>query len=226
MVITSALTVTTKVVGICTMTIMLTKMKIVENVNNRRHHHHHQWRRRVHVDGMSLRQVLLLFTTTTTMTMMMMMLTVVDGFGVDNMLIMPRGRICSPKPTMTNIMWIKSTTTFTSSYDGSGATTLLRLSNNNDNDKVDDIDNDDSSSDSGIEIENDESEESLESLSILDKINKFLDTPILDANNRSNQGQLSELLKEFVRDEPELAQVTFSAIVVALLFLIFKLLFG
>ena len=57
---------------------MLTKMKIVENVNNRRHHH--QWRRRVHVDGMSLRQVLLLFTTTT---MMMMMVTIMAiGFGL------------------------------------------------------------------------------------------------------------------------------------------------
>ena len=184
---------------------------------------------RIHVDGMSLRQVLLLlYTTTTTTTMMMMMttttttmmmmLTVVDGFGIDNMRMMPTGRISTLKPTMTKIMLIKSTTTSTSSsYGTSGAITLLRLSNNNDDDNV--------SSDSGIENEN-ESEEELESLSILDKINKFLDTPILDANNRSNQGQLSELLKEFVRDEPELAQVTFSAIVVALLFLIFKLLFG
>ena len=189
---------------------------------------------RIHVDGMSLRQVLLLlYTTTTTTTMMMMMttttttmmmmLTVVDGFGIDNMMMMPRGRISTLKPTMTKIMLIKSTTTTStsSSYGTSGAITLLRLSNDNNDDKAD-IDND-TSTDSENENES-ELEES--SLSILDKINKFLDTPILDANNRSNQGQLSELLKEYVRDEPELAQVTFSAIVVAILFLIFKLLFG
>ncbi|OEU09036.1 hypothetical protein FRACYDRAFT_249381 [Fragilariopsis cylindrus CCMP1102] len=126
---------------------------------------------------------------------------------------------------MTNIMLIKSTSTSTSSSYGSGVITLLRLSNNNNDNKVDIDRNESSSADSGIENQN-ESAEELESVSILDKINKFLDTPILDANNRSNQGQLSELLKEFVRDEPELAQVTFSAVVVALLFLIFKLLFG
>ena len=50
---------------------------------------------------------------------------------------------------------------------------------------------------------------------ILDKINKFLDTPILDANNRSNQGAVAETLKGFVRDEPEIAQVAFSIVVVA-----------
>lgn len=58
----------------------------------------------------------------------------------------------------------------------------------------------------------DSSEESL-----LDKLNSFLDTPILDANNRSDQGALAETLKEFVRDEPEIAQVTFSVVVVAIM---------
>lgn len=55
--------------------------------------------------------------------------------------------------------------------------------------------------------------------SVLDKFNDFLDTPILDANNRSNQGAVAEVLKEFVRDEPEIAQVTFSVVVVALMVL-------
>ncbi len=53
--------------------------------------------------------------------------------------------------------------------------------------------------------------------SLLDKLNSFLDTPILDANNRSDQGALAETLKEFVRDEPEIAQVTFSVVVVAIM---------
>mmetsp|Transcript_2141 Transcript_2141/g.4342 ORF Transcript_2141/g.4342 Transcript_2141/m.4342 type:complete len:157 (-) Transcript_2141:373-843(-) len=56
-------------------------------------------------------------------------------------------------------------------------------------------------------------------LSLWDKVNKFLDTPILDANNRSDQGAIAETLKEFVRDEPELAQVTFSVVVVVVLVL-------
>ena len=56
-------------------------------------------------------------------------------------------------------------------------------------------------------------------LSLWDKVNKFLDTPILDANNRSDQGAIAETLKEFVRDEPELAQVAFSAVVVVVLVL-------
>lgn len=56
--------------------------------------------------------------------------------------------------------------------------------------------------------------------SLFDKVNDFLDTPILDANNRSDQGALAETLKEFVRDEPELAQVTFSVVVVAILALV------
>ena len=62
-----------------------------------------------------------------------------------------------------------------------------------------------------------------EELSVLDKINKFLDTPILDANNRSDQGAVTEALKEFVRDEPEVAQVTFSVAVVAILVLLTKI---
>ena len=58
--------------------------------------------------------------------------------------------------------------------------------------------------------------------SVLDKINNFLDTPILDANNRSDQGALAETLKEFVRDEPEIAQVTFSVVVVAIMVVLTK----
>ena len=59
--------------------------------------------------------------------------------------------------------------------------------------------------------------------SLLDKVNDFLDTPILDANNRSNQGAVAETLKEFVRDEPEIAQVTFSVVVVAIMVLVTRI---
>mmetsp|Transcript_26791 Transcript_26791/g.44656 ORF Transcript_26791/g.44656 Transcript_26791/m.44656 type:complete len:144 (-) Transcript_26791:113-544(-) len=62
-----------------------------------------------------------------------------------------------------------------------------------------------------------------EDKSILQKFNDFLDTPILDANNRSNEGPLKEALKEFARDEPELAQVSFSVVVIAILLVITKL---
>jgi len=78
-------------------------------------------------------------------------------------------------------------------------------------------DDDDNDSDGNEESSSDENK------SFLDKINDFLDTPILDANNRSNQGAIAEFLKEFVRDEPEIAQVTFSVVVVAILALLTKL---
>eukprot|EP00534_Pseudo-nitzschia_fraudulenta_P000215 CAMPEP_0201131518 /NCGR_PEP_ID=MMETSP0850-20130426/42938_1 /ASSEMBLY_ACC=CAM_ASM_000622 /TAXON_ID=183588 /ORGANISM="Pseudo-nitzschia fraudulenta, Strain WWA7" /LENGTH=151 /DNA_ID=CAMNT_0047401569 /DNA_START=98 /DNA_END=553 /DNA_ORIENTATION=- len=61
---------------------------------------------------------------------------------------------------------------------------------------------------------------SAEDRSPLEKLNRFLDTPILDANNRSDQGAVAETLKEFVRDEPEIAQVTFSVVVVAMMVLV------
>jgi hypothetical protein len=48
------------------------------------------------------------------------------------------------------------------------------------------------------------------------KINSFLDTPILDANNRNDQGVVAEILKDFVRDEPQVAQIAFSGVVLAL----------
>ena len=70
------------------------------------------------------------------------------------------------------------------------------------------------------ETETTEAEASIEDSSeesLFDKVNNFLDTPILDANNRSDQGALAETLKEFVRDEPEIAQVTFSVVVVAIM---------
>jgi len=50
------------------------------------------------------------------------------------------------------------------------------------------------------------------------KINSFLDTPILDANNKSDQGVVAEALKDFVRDEPQVAQIAFSGAVVVLFF--------
>eukprot|EP00560_Eucampia_antarctica_P008098 CAMPEP_0197826598 /NCGR_PEP_ID=MMETSP1437-20131217/3541_1 /TAXON_ID=49252 ORGANISM="Eucampia antarctica, Strain CCMP1452" /NCGR_SAMPLE_ID=MMETSP1437 /ASSEMBLY_ACC=CAM_ASM_001096 /LENGTH=147 /DNA_ID=CAMNT_0043427105 /DNA_START=187 /DNA_END=630 /DNA_ORIENTATION=- len=59
--------------------------------------------------------------------------------------------------------------------------------------------------------------------SLLDQLNDFLDTPILDANNKSDQGPMAEALKNFVRDESELAQITFSVAVVSIIFLILRL---
>lgn len=50
--------------------------------------------------------------------------------------------------------------------------------------------------------------------SLFSKINKALDTPILDANNKDDQGALVEGLKKFVRDEPELSSISFSVIAV------------
>ena len=78
---------------------------------------------------------------------------------------------------------------------------------------------DDDNDDVGTEIkaDGDNDDDGTTDKSILDTINDFLDTPILDANNRSDQGPVAEALKEFVRDEPELAQVTFSVVVVAFL---------
>ena len=67
-----------------------------------------------------------------------------------------------------------------------------------------------------------ESESSSEP-SPFDKLNSFLDTPILDANNRQDQGFVAETLKEFVRNEPEVAQVSFSIVVVCILVLLLKL---
>eukprot|EP00535_Pseudo-nitzschia_heimii_P003857 CAMPEP_0197177096 /NCGR_PEP_ID=MMETSP1423-20130617/2824_1 /TAXON_ID=476441 /ORGANISM="Pseudo-nitzschia heimii, Strain UNC1101" /LENGTH=172 /DNA_ID=CAMNT_0042626589 /DNA_START=77 /DNA_END=595 /DNA_ORIENTATION=+ len=75
--------------------------------------------------------------------------------------------------------------------------------------------------DADAEITADDGDENEKS--ILDKINDFLDTPILDANDRSDQGPVAEALKEFVRDEPELAQVTFSVAVVAVLVAVTRL---
>jgi hypothetical protein len=48
----------------------------------------------------------------------------------------------------------------------------------------------------------------------LERLNSLLDTPILDANNKQNQGPVVEALKNFVRDDAELASLTFSVVVV------------
>lgn len=58
--------------------------------------------------------------------------------------------------------------------------------------------------------------------SIFDQINAALDTPILDANERSDQGAIAEALKGFVRSEPQLASISFSAVVVVLLFILVR----
>ena len=58
--------------------------------------------------------------------------------------------------------------------------------------------------------------------SIFDKINAALDTPILDANERSDQGAIAEALKGFVRSEPEVASITFSAVLVVFLFILVR----
>ena len=59
--------------------------------------------------------------------------------------------------------------------------------------------------------------------SLFDQINAFLDTPILDANDRSDQGAVAETLKRFVRREPQIASITFSAVVVAFMFLLVRI---
>jgi len=60
---------------------------------------------------------------------------------------------------------------------------------------------------------NDDDEEE-EKEGILSKLNSVLDTPILDANNKEDQGPIINALKNFVRDDPEKASVTFSVVVV------------
>eukprot|EP00563_Minutocellus_polymorphus_P002327 CAMPEP_0181030894 /NCGR_PEP_ID=MMETSP1070-20121207/5956_1 /TAXON_ID=265543 /ORGANISM="Minutocellus polymorphus, Strain NH13" /LENGTH=127 /DNA_ID=CAMNT_0023108263 /DNA_START=87 /DNA_END=470 /DNA_ORIENTATION=- len=58
--------------------------------------------------------------------------------------------------------------------------------------------------------------------SLFDQINAFLDTPILDANDRSDQGAVTETLKRFVRREPQLASITFSGVVVIFMFFLVR----
>lgn len=58
---------------------------------------------------------------------------------------------------------------------------------------------------------------------IFTRINSLLDTPILDANNKGDQGPITEALKDFVRDDPQLAQITFSGVLVLLFFVSFRL---
>lgn len=65
-----------------------------------------------------------------------------------------------------------------------------------------------------------------EEKNFLQKFNDFLDTPILDANNRSDEGPVKELLKEFSRDEPELAQISFSVVVIVILLGVTKFVTG
>eukprot|EP00550_Attheya_septentrionalis_P009876 CAMPEP_0198287542 /NCGR_PEP_ID=MMETSP1449-20131203/6308_1 /TAXON_ID=420275 /ORGANISM="Attheya septentrionalis, Strain CCMP2084" /LENGTH=159 /DNA_ID=CAMNT_0043985503 /DNA_START=215 /DNA_END=694 /DNA_ORIENTATION=- len=57
-------------------------------------------------------------------------------------------------------------------------------------------------------------EEEEEDLTVLEKINAVLDRPILDANDWSDQGPIVEPLKKFVRSQPEVASITFSAMVI------------
>ena len=59
--------------------------------------------------------------------------------------------------------------------------------------------------------------ENKEEKNFLERINSFLDTPILDANNFERQGPVAEFLKDFVRSSPEVAQVVFSVVVIAIL---------
>jgi len=58
------------------------------------------------------------------------------------------------------------------------------------------------------------SDEEVEKANMLQKLNSVLDTPILDANNKADQGPVVNALKNFVRDDPEVASVTFSVVVV------------
>lgn len=58
---------------------------------------------------------------------------------------------------------------------------------------------------------------------VMDRINSFLDTPILDANDRSDQGPLVDKLKAFVRRDPQVASVTFSVVALLVFVLIARL---
>ena len=97
------------------------------------------------------------------------------------------------------------------------ATTTISVQLSNTNDDTTD-------GDENANAEEEEEEDTVAAGSLWEKVNQFLDTPIVDANNRTNQGPVQEVLKEFVRDEPELAQLTFSLVVVAILFLLTKVL--
>jgi hypothetical protein len=61
------------------------------------------------------------------------------------------------------------------------------------------------------------------SKNLFEQINDVLNTPILDANVRSDQGPVAEALKKFVRREPQVASVTFSVVVLATIALLFRL---
>ena len=92
-------------------------------------------------------------------------------------------------------------------------TTSVQLSNTNE---------DTTDGDANANAEEEEEDTVVVAGSLWENVNQFLDTPIVDANNRTNQGPVQEVLKEFVREEPELAQITFSLVVVAVLFLVTK----
>mmetsp|Transcript_36175 Transcript_36175/g.84582 ORF Transcript_36175/g.84582 Transcript_36175/m.84582 type:complete len:157 (-) Transcript_36175:434-904(-) len=73
------------------------------------------------------------------------------------------------------------------------------------------------------ETEDEEEEEFVAPESVLDKINAALDAPLLDPNVYSDQGEISEALKEFVRGQPEVAQVVFSFVTFGVLFALGKI---
>lgn len=60
----------------------------------------------------------------------------------------------------------------------------------------------------------------------LGKLNAFLDTPLVDANNRSDEGPVAEALKAFVRNDPQVASVTFSGVVILCLVIAVRVLNG
>jgi hypothetical protein len=75
-----------------------------------------------------------------------------------------------------------------------------------------------SSGDESVE-NNTDNEETLkqDNMSLLDQLNAALDSPILDANNKADQGFVAEALKLFVRGQPEVASITFSIVVIGML---------
>mmetsp|Transcript_43300 Transcript_43300/g.85098 ORF Transcript_43300/g.85098 Transcript_43300/m.85098 type:complete len:143 (-) Transcript_43300:133-561(-) len=58
--------------------------------------------------------------------------------------------------------------------------------------------------------------------SLLEKIEAALDAPLLDPNDYSDQGWAAEALKEFVRGQPEVAQVAFSVVAFGVIFAVGK----
>ena len=85
-----------------------------------------------------------------------------------------------------------------------------------------DLDGPDEDDKKDDEEEKEEEERGSSISSLIRNVDSFLDTPILDANDRTDQGLLAESLKRFVRSDPQIASITFSAIVVTFIAILIR----